>query len=152
MATAEQKKENKETAADEATTVLFTVTEVKLGLTYDITEPPTNIWGRAKILLDDDDKAARQAFFALSEDERNKQQHGRNCEFLGSVLTTPLHGLPGFDEVWKRATATGDFRSSIKNAISIFFGGDDPNGMKKQIVEDLVNLYYVKTQAKEFFR
>ncbi len=111
---------------------IFQLTETPVTLTYAaLGGAPITFYLRPWLLKDDED--ARQAFFALTDDEQEKQRATHNVELLARLSVRPPTGLPNF---------TGDIRS--------YFG--DGNPMKERVVADALRRYNLIVQPEEFFR
>lgn len=134
-----------ETETMPAEPAIFTQPDVKVKLTFMFTDPPTEIVWPSRLLLNQDELAARQAFYAQNETDQAAGRHRYNCELLGSILTGNPSGLPAFPKYSSDPEAR-------KKAVRDYFGGADHNGMKHKIATSLVNEYFGLTEPKEFFR
>jgi hypothetical protein len=127
----------------------FNVSEVEISLTYPFLNQSEPMRFFLRPILVKEEKEARQIFYALSDDEQETQQHEYNLKLLGSLSVRLPENVPTFDERFE--TTSGEHPTlSIKRKIESFFDGSNP--MKRKIVEDVINLYFQKTQPREFFR
>lgn len=111
---------------------IFNLNETPVTLTYaSLGAAPITFYMRPWLLKDDED--TRQAFFALTDEEQEKQRGQHNVEMLARLSTRSPTGIPNF---------TGDIRS--------FFGDGTP--MKEKVVADVIRRYNLIIQPEEFFR
>lgn len=120
----------------------FTLAEIPLTLTYKFTNPETVILFPCKMALSDDDKEARQAFYAQSTKDQAAGQHKYYVELLGRILTGPPT-IPGvkFDD-----PIGGGWRAQVRT----FFNDRSP--MKEKVLNDAIDLYNRIAFPAEFFR
>ncbi len=85
---------------------------------------------------------ARQAHFALDDNEKEEATPAHNLEMLASLSTRAPEGVPDFPVNF----AGG----GVADAMRVFFG--DGNPMKVKVVADVMTRYYRVTQPAEFFR
>lgn len=129
------------------------ITTAIVRLTYKFTETPTVIVFNCKMALDQDDKEARQAFYALPDGDQAAGQHRYYVDFLSRIVTRRPEGLPGFDELLPGSgpgTAAGVTMADVSNAIKAYFETGEP--ILKKIAADAVDQYNRITQPEEFFR
>lgn len=145
----EQAKEAKENTNGAARAAFVGITTAIVRLTYKFTETPTVIVFNCKMALDQDDKEARQAFYALPDGDQATGQHRYYVDFLSRIVTRRPEGLPGFDELLPELDG-GVKRSDIANAVKAYFETGEP--ILKKIAADAVDQYNRITQPEEFFR
>lgn len=153
-----EQQETKELPASNAgkgATGFFQRSDIPVSLTYRWTDPPTTITFYCKLALADDDSKARQAFFALPDDDREKATHQYNIDLLCRLLTRKPENLPGFDDFLLQYEDVNDRPKLefVRNAISAYLGGTvDPTPMQKRVAGDAVEMYFRAVQPAEFFR
>lgn len=119
---------------------LFDLDSIEIPLTYDFLADLGAMIFFCRPLLINEEREARQAFYALPLEDRKAKQHEYNVELLASLCTKLPVNVPTFP-----ADAM-----DVKKAIVDFFTGENP--MKKKVVEDALTIYFAKTQPLEFFR
>lgn len=92
-------------------------------------------------LLEKEERTARQAFFALTDAEREEKQFDYNVEFLATLSVKPPEGLPEFQ-----------YDSDLAGSIRSFLGKAKEDAMVVKIIEDAQTEYFRRTQPKVFFR
>ncbi len=116
--------------------------ELEVRLTYAFA--PTAIVFPCRLILNDDELAARQAFYLKPEAEREAAEFAYHVEMLTSILSAKPSGLPGFDEL---LAANGDkYKSTLKSYLNR--GGP----VAKMIAADAIELYNRMIKPAEFFR
>ncbi len=115
---------------------IFNLNETPIRLSYPelgLKEPM--IFFMRPYLLEDEQEV-RQAYYALTdaEKERGKPTHERRM--LASLSTRAPENVPGFD--------------AESHTIESFFADDNP--MKRKVVSDVMTRYYRVTQPSEFFQ
>ncbi len=122
----------------EAKVDLFVLGEVPVTVSYPIPGvAPISFFLRPYLNIETE--AARQAFFALTDEERQKQNTAHNIDMLARLSVRPPEGLLNFPATENAASAMREF-----------FG--DGNPMKEKVVADVLTRYYRVTQPAEFFR
>lgn len=117
---------------------IFSVTDVPVTVTYEeMGVAPMTFHMRPYMLKEDRD--ARQAHFALSDDEKEQKTPEHNLLMLSSLSTRAPEGVPGFESA-----------GNVADDIRAFFGDGHP--MKEKVVADVMTRYYRITQPAEFFR
>lgn len=118
----------------------FDLNEIEVTVTYPfLKDKPMKFFLR--MILDKEEKQARQAFFGLSEAEREAREHEYNVNLLASLSTKMPENVPTFGPYEDVEPA---------EAIRHFFAGG--NARKQKLVADVVTLYFSEVQPREFFR
>jgi hypothetical protein len=125
-----------------ATQSFFDMDNIPVRLTYGFTDPATVITFYCKLALADDDRDARQKFYAQPDAEQAAGLHAYYVDLLARITVRQPEGLPGFD--FPAGT-------EVAAAIREFFA-DAGNAMKRKIVADAVEQYNRITVPAEFFR
>lgn len=123
----------------------FKMTEVEVPLTYNFTDPPTQIVFPCRLMLSDEDKDFRQAFYAQPEGDQANGLKDYQIEMLSRIVIREPFGLPGFSKYYKDHVAEG-----VGAALRSYLAGPEP--MKQKIAEDAIQVYTTRTQPPEFFR
>lgn len=125
-------------ATEKTESSFFDQTEIPVTVKYDfLPGEPMRFFLRLQMAKEE--REARQKLFALPADEREAKQHEYNVSALASLSTRAPENVPTFDP-----------GSDHQQAIKDFFSGTNP--MKQKVVEDVLALYFTKTQPVEFFR
>lgn len=119
----------------------FDITEVEVPVTYPFLDGVVMRF-YLRPILDKEEKAARQTFFAKTDADREKEQHDYTVKMLASLSTKLPENVPGLTR-----KAYGD---EPKAAILRFF--EDGNVMKQKLADDVLTIYFGQMQPKEFFR
>lgn len=122
----------------------LTTNKVDVVLTYGFAPEPITFPSR--IMLNDEETAARQAFYALPEEAKESGRHKYNVDLLASVLVSPPKGLPGFEAMQAAANANQDFRDLVKSYL--MRGGP----IAEMIAADWNEAFHRATRPAEFFR
>lgn len=119
-------------------------------LTYLFTEPKTSILFKCKMLLEADDVAARQAYYALPEGDMPAAQFAYEVDMLCRIVTD-VEGLPGFEFDGQRESVDGDKRrpQTLADALKEYFETGEP--LLRKIASEAVTMYNKVTQPQEFF-
>lgn len=117
--------------------------KVDVVLTYGFAPEPITFPSR--LILNADEKAARQAFYSLPDEAKESGRHKYNVELLASVLVEPPTGLPGFEAM---ATDRGgdNFQDLVRDYL--MRGGH----VAEIIAEDWNESYHRAIRPAEFFR
>jgi hypothetical protein len=145
---AKEAKENSITPGA-ARAAFVSLANVPVKLTYRFDGMPAVIEFKCKMALDQDDKEARQAFYAKPDGDQAAGLHRYYVDFLSRIVTSRPNGLPGFDELLP-ADAGAVKKSDIANAIKAYFETGEP--ILKKIAEDAVEMYNRISAPAEFFR
>ena len=115
-------------------------------ITYLFTDPETVIKLRCKMVMTADDKAARQAFYAQPDGDRDAGLYAYQVDMLGRILSDWPEGLPGF-EVYTGEPFTP---AAGRAAINEYFATGEP--ILRKIANDAIERYTVISQPAELFR
>jgi hypothetical protein len=117
---------------------IFSLEEIPITVSYtEMGAEPITFYLRPFLVRDE--QKARAAFFALTDDEQEKEQASHNVRMVSALSVRAPEGVPGF-------AATGNPAADIQT----FFG--DGNPMKEKVLADVMTRYSRKTQPAEFFR
>jgi hypothetical protein len=123
------------------------ITNVLVSLTYTFMQPPIEIGFNCKMAMDQDDKAARQAFYSQPDGDIEAGQFRYNVDMLSRIVVARPVGLPGF----KLDGDPGSIKKSdIAAAIQEYFSSGEP--MLQKVAADAIERYSLITQPAEFFR
>jgi hypothetical protein len=125
--------------SDKETVDIFGMTDVPVTVTYEGMGGGSMTF-HLRPWMQKEERDARQAHFALADEEKEKKTPEHNLEMLAGLSTRAPEGVPGF--VPTNLGVAGDIRN--------FFG--DGNPMKEKVVADVMTRYYRVTQPAEFFR
>lgn len=119
--------------------------KVDVVLTYGFAPEPITFPSR--LMLNTEEQAARQTFYALPDDAKENGRHKFHVELLASVLTDPPTGLPGFDAMAADPdNADADFRDLVRSYL--MRGGH----VAETIAGDWNESYHRAVRPAEFFR
>lgn len=143
--------EAKEPAKEQTKADFVSIDTIPIILTYEFGDSPTVIKFKCNIAYTADDRAARQAYYALPDGDKDKGAFRFNVDMLSRIVSEIPEGLPGF-EVRGSATATPEAgqAASISAAIKEYFGTGEP--ILQKIAADAIDRYNVLSQPAEFFR
>ena len=122
---------------------LFTVTEVRVTLTYDgLGAPPINFFLRP--CLNSEEQLLRQAMLALPDKDRQAGIHTHNIEMVHRLQVRDPEGIVNYAGSIRShfELTTPEEDSSVARA----------NLMKRKVLGDVLSRYYLLTQPSEFFR
>lgn len=122
--------------------------KIEVILTYGFLKEP--IVFPCRLLMNDDEKAARQNFYALPEADQKIGLHAFQLAMLAGLVTSRPTGLPGFDEMIDPENQKGVSIDTIRAALLEYFA--EPDGISFKIVEEAVGRYNTLTAPREFFR
>lgn len=114
--------------------------EFDVTLTYGFLDAP--IVFPCKLMLDNDDKAARQAFFAQPDGDQERGSHMYNVDMMSRIIVGIPKGLPGF--------VAPESLSRLPGAIKSYFETGEPILIK--IAAEFNDVYVKQTSPPEFFR
>lgn len=121
----------------------LSLTKIPVVLTYHATTPPTVIEFPCKLALNDDDVAARQAFYAQPDGDRKAGLYAYQCDFLCRVLNGSPK-LPGFEDFQPNET------SPVKRLAAYL--KENKTQMLEIVVDDAIEMYNRICRPAEFFR
>ena len=117
---------------------IFNLGEIPITVSYtEMGAEPMTFYLRPFLL--GEEQKARAAFFALTDEEREREQGPYNVRLVAALSTRAPEGVPGF-------TDTGHTQANML----AYFG--DGNPMKEKVLADVMTRYSRKTQPAEFFR
>jgi hypothetical protein len=126
---------------------LFSIDSVRPELTYNFL--PATIRFKMRMLLNAEEKNARQKHYAQPVEKQNATQHLYNVEMISTLTEEIPEGLPGFNALLMQTGAAGE-KDRLKQALRDYFLRDAP--VLVLIATDLMNDYTRRTQPDEFFR
>ena len=94
-----------------------------------------------KIMLNADDRAARQAFYSKSQGDQAKGAFDFNVDFMLRCVVDNPKGLPGYVQV---------DRPRVKENLAAYFSTGEP--ILQKIADDFGNVYTQQTTPPAFFR
>jgi hypothetical protein len=122
-----------------------------LELSYSYEPDQPTIFLPVQLLLNEDQIATRQKFYAQPAEDRKSQMHKYRVQMLGSLLSGPPVGLKLWKEFsdYHRSTSPNATDGQILEAY-LLRGG--PGSLSEKIADDGLDQYYKRTQPAEFFR
>lgn len=123
------------------------ISDFNLTLSYSLIPDQPPIVLPVRVLMNDDEIAMRQKFYAQPEGDRTEaKMFSYQVDLLCSILSGPPTGLKHFDEFAADTPATtpvGDILKAYLNR-----GGS----FATMLVRDAIEQYYNRTKPAEFFR
>lgn len=96
-------------------------------------------------ILNEDATALRQRHIGLPKEKQEEEQHSYNSKLLGHLLIGPIKNpLPGMPDGSNRQEFMKFFEDAKKATVS----GDK----KRNLLNDIMSLYWRSIQPEEFFR
>lgn len=138
--------EAKEPAKEQTKADFVSIDTIPIILTYEFGDSPTVIKFKCNIAYTADDRAARQAYYALPDGDKDKGAFRFNVDMLSRIVSEIPEGLPGFT----RQGATDQPLLTLADAIKAYFGTGEP--ILQKIAADAIDRYNVLSQPAEFFR
>lgn len=138
--------EQKTATKNDLTSIGFFLVE----LTYSHLPTPIAIKLKCKIALDEDDKAARQAFYSQADGDIEKGKFAYHVDMLSRIVMEKPEGLPGFDDLMPDVREEGREYPTLAAAIIDYFSTGEP--ILRKIAGDALDRYNSVSQPDEFFR